>query len=87
MSSKVAPGWSRRGHQYGVDGLAITQAADSCDAIRMPILLIILIVLVILSFGGGLYQPAYRRHGISVGTVLLIVLVLWLLGVFGSRPY
>jgi hypothetical protein len=53
----------------------------------MPILLVILIVLILLSFGGGLYQPTYRRHGISVGTILLIVLVLWLLGVFGSRPY
>jgi len=53
----------------------------------MPILLIVLIVLVLLSFGGGLSQPRYRAHGISVGTILLIVLVLWLLGVFGSRPF
>ena len=53
----------------------------------MPILLIILIVLILLSYGGGMYQPTYRRHGISLGTILLIVLVLWLLGVFGSRPF
>jgi hypothetical protein len=53
----------------------------------MTILLIILIVLMIGSFGGGLARPQYRTHGISVGTILLIVLVLWLLGVFGSRPF
>ena len=53
----------------------------------MPILLIILIVLILLSYGGGFYRPAYRTHGISVGTILLIVLLLWLFGVFGSRPF
>ena len=53
----------------------------------MPILLIVLIVLILLSYGGGVYRPAYRTHGISIGTILLIVLVLWLLGVFGSRPF
>lgn len=53
----------------------------------MLILFIILIVLMLSSFGGGFYRPAYRTHGISLGTVLLIVLVLWLLGVFGSRPF
>lgn len=53
----------------------------------MPILLIVLIILIVLSFGGGAARPQYRRHGISVGTILLIVLVLWLLGVFGSRPF
>jgi hypothetical protein len=49
--------------------------------------LIILIVLILLSYGGGFYRPVYRTHGISVGTILLIVLLLWLLGVFGSRPF
>jgi hypothetical protein len=53
----------------------------------MPILLIVLIVLILLSYGGGMYRPAYRTPGISIGTILLIVLVLWLLGVFGSRPF
>ncbi len=53
----------------------------------MPILFIVLIVLVILSFGGGVARPAYRTHGISLGTVLLIVLILWLLGVIGTRPF
>ncbi|HWE01757.1 MAG TPA: hypothetical protein VG326_05045 [Tepidisphaeraceae bacterium] len=53
----------------------------------MSILFIILIVLVILSFGGGVARPAYRTPGISLGTILLIILVLWLFGVFGSRPY
>jgi hypothetical protein len=53
----------------------------------MPILFIILIVLILLSYGGGMYNPAYRMPGISLGTILLIVLVLWLLGVFGSRPF
>jgi hypothetical protein len=53
----------------------------------MTILLIILIILVLGSFGGGMAQPRYRTHGISLGTILLIVLILWLLGVFGSRPF
>jgi hypothetical protein len=49
--------------------------------------LIILIVLILLSYSGGFYRPAYRTHGISVGTILLIVLLLWLFGVFGRRPF
>jgi hypothetical protein len=53
----------------------------------MLILFIILIVLALGSFGGGMYQPAYRTHGISLGTVLLIVLVLWALGIIGNRPF
>ena len=53
----------------------------------MLILFIILIILMLASYGGGFYQPAYRTHGISLGTVLLIVLVLWLFGVFGPRPF
>ena len=53
----------------------------------MLILFIILIVLMLGSYGGGVYEPRYRTHGISLGTVLLIVLVLWVLGVFGSRPF
>ena len=57
------------------------------DNASMPVLFIVLIVLVILSFGGGLAQPRYRTHGISLGTILLIVLLLWLFGVFGTRPW
>ena len=53
----------------------------------MPILFVILIILVILSIGGGVAKPAYRTQGISLGTVLLIVLLLWVFGVFGSRPF
>ena len=53
----------------------------------MPILFIVLIVLVFMSFGGGFYRPAYRTHGISLGSILLITLILWMCGVFGARPY
>jgi hypothetical protein len=53
----------------------------------MSILFIVLIVLLVLSFGGGMARPAYRTPGISLGTILLIVLRLWVFGVFGSRPY
>ena len=53
----------------------------------MLILFIILIVLAIGSFGGGMRSTQYRPHGIGLGTVLLIVLVLWALGVFGTRPW
>ena len=51
------------------------------------ILFVILILLVLGSFGGGFYNPTYRTHGISLGTILLVVLVLWALGVFGTRPF
>ena len=53
----------------------------------MLILFIILIVLALGSFGGGMASPQYRTHGVSLGTVLLIVLVLWALGVIGTRPF
>jgi hypothetical protein len=53
----------------------------------MSILFILLIVLVVMSFGGGFYRPAYRTPGISLGSILLIVLLLWMFGVFGSRPF
>jgi hypothetical protein len=54
----------------------------------MPILLVVVLVLLILgAFGGGFARPAYRGPGIGLGTVLLIVLLLWLFGVFGTRPF
>jgi hypothetical protein len=67
--------------------LSIARASGLCDNICMTILFIILIVLVISSFGGGMAQPAYRPHGVGLGTVLLIVLLLWFFGVFGHRPF
>jgi hypothetical protein len=52
------------------------------------LLLILLIILIIVMFGGGFYAKGpYRGGGISLGTILLIILVLWLLGVFGTRPF
>jgi hypothetical protein len=52
------------------------------------LLLILLIIVIVALFGGGFYAKGpYRGGGIGLGTVLLIVLVLWLLGVFGTRPY
>jgi hypothetical protein len=68
-------------------GLSLSGNADSCDALVMVILFVILVVIVIASLGGGMYQPAYRPHGIGLGTVLLIVLLLWMFGVFGHRPF
>jgi hypothetical protein len=53
----------------------------------MPILFILLIILILASFGGGFYRPTYRTPGISIGTILLIILILWLLGIFGPRPF
>lgn len=54
----------------------------------MSMLLVIFLVLLILgAFGGGFARPAYRGPGIGLGTVLLIILLLWLFGVFGSRPF
>lgn len=47
-----------------------------------------LILVILALFGGGLYSKGpYRGSGIGLGTVLLIILVLWLLGVFGMRPF
>lgn len=50
-----------------------------------PTLLIVIIVLVVLALGGGPWW-GYHSYGytpsISLGGILLIVLVLWLLGVF-----
>jgi hypothetical protein len=54
----------------------------------MPLLLVILLVLLILgAFGGGFARPAFRGPGIGIGTILLIILLLWVLGVFGTRPF
>jgi len=51
-------------------------------------MLIVLIVLIIFLFGGGFVAKGpYRGGGIGLGTLLLIILILWLLGVFGSRPF
>jgi hypothetical protein len=58
------------------------------ENVVMPtILLIVLVILILVSFGGGLTRPNYRTPGISVGTILLIVLLLWIFGVFGGRPW
>ena len=52
------------------------------------LLLILLIVLIIALFGGGFYSKGpYRGGGIGLGTILLIILILWLAGVFGTRPF
>ena len=71
----------------GSESFAIPKTALPPDNERMTILFIVLIILVLLSFGGGIARPAYRPHGISVGSILLIILILWLFGVFGSRPF
>jgi len=53
--------------------------------------LIILIVILVLVFGGGGGYYGYNRWGyaggggIGLGTILLILLVCWLLGVFHSK--
>ena len=57
------------------------------NAVMPTILFILLIILILVAFGGGLSRPNYRTPGVSVGTVLLIVLLLWIFGVFGSRPW
>lgn len=51
------------------------------------ILIVLLILLILGAFGGGLARPAYRGPGIGIGTILLIILLLWIFGVFGSRPF
>jgi hypothetical protein len=57
------------------------------ENMKMLILFIILILLALGSFGGGMRSTQYRAPGIGLGTVLLIVLVLWALGMFGTRPW
>lgn len=51
------------------------------------LLLVVLVLLILGAFGGGLARPSYRTPGISVGTILLIILLLWVLGFLGSRPF
>jgi hypothetical protein len=46
------------------------------------VLLIILIVLAVLAFGGGFYNPTFRGPGIGLGTILVIVLIIYLVGGF-----
>ena len=45
-------------------------------------LLILLIVLTVLCFGGGFYQPQFRGPGIGLGTILVICLIIYLVGGF-----
>lgn len=55
----------------------------------MPLILILLIVLLLFGgggyYGGNAYWPGYGAH-VSLGGVLLVLLILWLLGAFGERP-
>src|SRR5687767_1720388 len=89
----TAPAW-RGGHTcprhdspvrraFGVPVIRCT----SENAVMPTILFILLIILILVAFGGGISRPTYRTPGISVGTILLIVLLLWIFGVFGTRPW
>ena len=52
------------------------------------LMLILLVLVIVALFGGGLSTKGpYRGGGIGLGTILLIILLLWLFGVFGSRPF
>jgi len=42
-------------------------------------LTVLLIVLIVLAFGGGFYHAPFRGPGIGLGTILIIVLVVLLL--------
>lgn len=42
-------------------------------------LLIVLVILIVLAFGGGLYSPAYRTGGFGLGGLLIIILILFLM--------
>jgi hypothetical protein len=71
---------------YGA-GASLPRTALRCENARMPILFILLAVILVLSLAGAYTKKEYRIHGVSLGTILLIVLLLWLFGVFGSRPF
>ena len=45
-------------------------------------LLILIIVLVLVCFGGSFYNPTFRGPGIGLGTILVILLIIYLLGGF-----
>jgi hypothetical protein len=45
-------------------------------------LTVLLIVLIVLAFGGGFYHAPFRGPGISIGAILFIVLLFYLLGGF-----
>jgi hypothetical protein len=42
-------------------------------------LLLLLVVFVVLSYGGALYHEPFRGPGIGLGTILLIVLIVMLI--------
>ena len=68
--------------------MPVPESARPPDHTAMPLLLFLLLLLLVLgAFGGGLARPAFRGPGIGLGTVLLIVLLLWAFGVFGTRPF
>lgn len=72
----------------GTSELPIPGTKRPPENIPMSTILIVLLILLILgAFGGGLARPAYRGPGIGIGTILLIILLLWIFGVFGSRPF
>lgn len=53
-------------------------------------MLLLIIVLVLLLGGGGYYGGNYFHTGygpgFGLGTVLLVLLICWMLGLFGPRP-
>jgi hypothetical protein len=53
----------------------------------MPVLFILLSVILLLSLAAAYTKQEYRIHGMSLSTILLIVLLLWIVGVFGSKPF
>ena len=69
--------------------LSVTPPAPVPDNAPMLsiLLLVVLILLILGAFGGGMARPTYRTPGISIGTILLIILLLWVLGFLGSRPF
>jgi len=50
-------------------------------------LLIVLILLILFVFGGGHFYDngAYRTQGFGLGTLLIVILIVWLL--LGSGPW
>ncbi len=55
-------------------------------------LILLILVLLLLGYGGGSYYGRrwyadYEGPGFGIGSVVLILVVLYLLGLFGNGPY
>ena len=61
-------------------GLGLPESAHKCTSRRMGLIILIVVILLLVgAFPTGGYGWGYRSHGV-LGTVLIIILILYLIG-------